>query len=216
MIEQRVTEDGERQQLVWYAAYGTNLRRERFACYLRGGRPERVGRTYAGCRDASDPRAEGTMRFAGRIAFGGESSVWTGGMAFVDCAGRGEVAARTYLITLEQLSDVVSQEIRRIPGQEIPLDVVRSGGPHGLGPGRYDTVLNLGERAGHPVVTITTSELPPPAPPAEGYVWTMAVGLLETFGLDGAEIADYLAKCVGMEGVWPRERLLTLATAGAA
>jgi hypothetical protein len=211
-----VSADEEGQQLVWYAAYGTNLRRERFACYLQGGRPEGVSRTYAGCRDPSDPRAEGALRFGGQIAFGGESSVWTGGMAFVDCAARGEVAARTYLITVEQLSDVVSQEIRLIPGQEIPLDVVRSGGPHGLSPGRYDTLVNLGERAGHPVVTITASELPPPGPPADGYVWAMAVGLRETFGLDAVQIADYLAKCVGMEGVWTRERLLTLATAGAA
>jgi hypothetical protein len=211
-----MTGDETGQQLIWYAAYGTNLHRDRFGCYLHGGRPEGVSRTYGGCRDPSDPRAEGALRFGGRITFGGESSVWTGGMAFVDCAAPGQVAARTYLITLEQLSDVVSQEIRLIPGQEIPLDVVRSGGPHGLSPGRYDTIVSLGVRSGHPVVTITASDLPPPAPPADGYVWTMAVGLRETFGLDAAEIADYLAECVGVEGIWTRERLLSLATAGAA
>ena len=41
-------------QHIWYVAYGSNLSRERFCHYLRGGRPDGVERDYPGCRDTSD------------------------------------------------------------------------------------------------------------------------------------------------------------------
>jgi hypothetical protein len=41
-------------QRIWYVAYGSNLSRERFCHYLRGGRPNGVERDYPGCRDTSD------------------------------------------------------------------------------------------------------------------------------------------------------------------
>ena len=31
---------------VWYASYGSNLARDRFLCYLEGGRPKGATRTY--------------------------------------------------------------------------------------------------------------------------------------------------------------------------
>ncbi|CCH80358.1 hypothetical protein BN12_90013 [Nostocoides japonicum T1-X7] len=46
--------DGD--DLVWYAAYGSNLSLERFHCYVAGGRPPGGRHTYPGCRDASPPR----------------------------------------------------------------------------------------------------------------------------------------------------------------
>ena len=35
-------------QHIWYVAYGSNLSRERFCYYLRGGRPDGVERDYQG------------------------------------------------------------------------------------------------------------------------------------------------------------------------
>jgi len=203
-------------QLVWYAAYGSNLRRERFLCYLSGGQPEGSARTYAGCRDPAGPRAESALRFPGGLAFGGESGVWTGGMAFLDRQAAGEVAARTYLVTLGQFSDVVAQEIRQEPGRDIAADLVLTGGVHGLGRGRYDCVVNLGQQDGFPVLTITAAALPLPAPPAEAYLRSMVLGLTETFGLAPDEIADYLTPARGLDGVWNRARLLALAAGAAA
>ena len=40
---------------IWYVAYGSNLSRQRFHHYLRGGRPHGNDREYPGCRDTSDP-----------------------------------------------------------------------------------------------------------------------------------------------------------------
>src|SRR5690348_6833173 len=120
---------------VWYAAYGTNLRRERFLCYLGGGRPEGALRGYPGCRDRSPPRAEVVLSLPGRLTFGGESSTWTGGMAFLETSASTRVWARGYLVTVGQLSDVLAQEIRAAPGRGLTTVVVAAGGAHGLGPG---------------------------------------------------------------------------------
>ena len=206
-----MTEEGESEQLVWYAAYGTNLRRERFACYLGGGQPEGALRGYAGCRDTRAPRAEVGLRFPGRLVFGGESSAWTGGMAFVDPRADGEVWARGYLVTVGQLSDVVAQEIRQPPGRDLAAGLVDVGGRHDLGPGRYDVLVSLDRRDGVPVVAITTSDWPQPAAPAQAYLWSMAVGLRDTFGLSAPEVAAYLWGAAGVASGWTRDELVEIA-----
>ena len=199
------------ERLVWYAAYGTNLRRERFDCYLAGGRPDGGLRTYVGCRDTRPPRAEIGLRFSGRIFFGGESTAWTGAMAFVDPVAADQVWARGYLLTVGQLSDILAQEIRLPPGHDVDPQVVEHGGRHGLGPGRYDVLVPLGQRDGHPVVAITASAPPDPAAPAQAYLWSMAAGLRDTFGHSAPEVAAYLWRAPGVALRWSREELLEIA-----
>jgi hypothetical protein len=198
--------------LVWYAAYGTNLRRERFRCYLEGGRPEGALRDYPGCRDRSRPRDEVALSFRGRLAFGGESSAWTGAMAFVEDSAAGTVWARGYLVSVEQLSDVIAQEIRLAPGRDLTAEVVANGGLHRLGPGRYDRLVSLGHRDGCPVVAVTAARVPPPSAPAQAYLWSMAAGLRDTHGLSAPEVAAYLASAPGVRPSWASEDLLAIAT----
>jgi hypothetical protein len=206
-----VTQGEVDEGLVWYAAYGTNLRRQRFDCYLTGGRPDGARRGYRGCRDGRAPRSEVGLRFPGRLVFGGESTTWTGAMAFLDPAVPGEVCARGYLITVDQLSDVVSQEIRLTPGRGIARSAMEQGGPHGLGPGRYDVLVSLGRRDGVPVVAISTSDPPEPGSPSRGYLWSMAVGLRDTFGLSAREVAAYLWPADGVASSWTLEELEAMA-----
>jgi hypothetical protein len=47
--------------------------------------------------------------------------VWGGGIAFYDPAADGELAARAYLLTFGQLSDVVAQEARQPVGSDLAL-----------------------------------------------------------------------------------------------
>ena len=42
--------------LVWYACYGSNLLKERFLCYIRGGRPIGAQRTFYGCKNKKEPK----------------------------------------------------------------------------------------------------------------------------------------------------------------
>jgi hypothetical protein len=132
-------------------------------------------------------------------------------MAFADDAGGGRVWARAYLVTVQQLADVIAQEIRLAPGAELTAEVVGQGGRHGLGPGRYDQLLALGRCQGQPVVALTASRPPAPAPPAQAYLWSMAAGLRETHGLSAPEIAAYLATAVGVRPTWSAAQLLAIA-----
>ena len=40
---------------IWYAAYGTNLNKDRFLCYINGGIPEGTHSFDIGCRDKTFP-----------------------------------------------------------------------------------------------------------------------------------------------------------------
>ena len=102
---------------LWYVAYGSNLFRAMFACYLSGGRPAGGARHYTGCRDPRPARTELPVTLPGGVYFALTSRVWGGGMAFYDPALPGRAAARAYLLTRSQFCDVVSQEMRRGVGR---------------------------------------------------------------------------------------------------
>ena len=87
---------------LWYAAYGSNLARDRFEAYLFGGRPPGATRHYPGARDPRPPRDDRPLLVPGRLFFAGDSPTWGGGIAFYDADARGTVYARAYRITTEQ------------------------------------------------------------------------------------------------------------------
>ncbi|WP_175582642.1 histone deacetylase [Nocardioides guangzhouensis] len=195
-------------QRVWYVAYGSNLGRARFQCYLSGGTPAGGQREYAGCRDPSVPDRITVLDVPGRLVFGGESGVWGGGMAFYDADGAGRVACRAYLVTAEQFADVAAQEMRRPPGGEFARDLAGLLPDvdlvHAMGPGRYETVARLGEQDGAPMFTVTHDDvagLEPTAPTAP-YLWSIACGLREAHGWTAARIGAYLAGVPGAAGAW--------------
>ncbi len=132
-------------QAVWYVAYASNLALDRFRIYLCGGRPSGGLRDYAGCRDARDPARLVSLQVTGGLVFAGRSSVWGGGMAFLDRGTPGRIACRAYLISPEQFADVTAQEMRRPPGGEFARELeglltdVES--LRTFGPGHYETVV---------------------------------------------------------------------------
>ena len=205
-----IDRDGD---LTWYVAYGSNLRRARFQCYLSGGRPRGALRSYPGSRDPAGPRRVRPTRLAGALVFSGESTTWTGGMASFHPGASGTVLARAYLVTVHQFSDVVAQEIRQPPGHDLDPSVLRMGGPHGLGAGHYDTLLALDCIDGYRALTISASAPAPPRAPAVAYLESIAAGLRETFDLTADEIADYLLAAGGVDGAWTRAGLRDLSAA---
>jgi hypothetical protein len=193
---------------IWYVVYGSNLAMDRFRCYLSGGRPAGGSREYEGCRDPSDPARTHGVEVPGGIAFASESSVWGGGMAFLDRTPAGVALCRAYLITAEQFGDVAAQERRRAPGGEFARDLA------GLlpdvetmvatGPGHYETVVRLGELDGAPMFTITHHDVAslPLAAPTAAYLRWIVIGLHEAHGYDATRIARYLAAAPGAAGAW--------------
>jgi hypothetical protein len=194
--------------LVWYVAYGSNMCAARFQCYLSGGRPWGADRTYLGCRDTSPPHRDLGIHLSGGLIFAGTSTVWGGGMAFFNPHTDGRLAARAYLVTFGQLSDVVAQEVRGKVGSDLVLGGVerrwRVASPV------YETLLHLDDRDGLPMFTITSLEDLEPVPPTAPYLRTVLAGLGETFGWTAAERVNYLLRAHGVAPAWTARSLVEL------
>ena len=194
--------------LVWYVSYGSNMCADRFSCYIAGGRPPGGSRTNPGARDRTLPRRSIPVDLPGTVYFAGESPQWGGGVAFYDHARPGWTAARAYLVTAGQLADIAAQEMYRVPQDGDPLEEVvlgpLDGGRHEHGPGRYETLLEVGSADGHPLLTFTSPhgiEHVEHSEPSPYYLATVARGLRESRGWDDQRIASYFASILPSRGV---------------
>lgn len=197
--------------LIWYVAYGSNLASDRLRCYLVGGRPQGGLRTYPGARNPRDPHRTHPVELTGGIVFAGQSTAWNGGIAFYVPGAIGRVAARAYLLTVEQTNDLVAQEIRRPPGSDLGVVADRQCSSRPLGGRTYDTALRLHDIDGHPAVTITSSRFLQPTSPSAAYLRWICRGLHEAFDLSPARIARYLGQFAGIRDTWTMEDLAVLA-----
>jgi hypothetical protein len=135
----------------------------------------------------------------GRLVFAWHSPTWDGAIAFHDPAGDGQVLCTAYLLTLRTFSDVVEQEMWRVPGADHDLSEVLAEGRQRLGPGRYETLHHTGDLDGRPVLTFSAEdprELEQGVP-AAAYLATIARGLRRSHDLTDDEIVDYLATARG-------------------
>ena len=185
---------------LWYVSYGSNMSRRRLGCYLAGGTPPGSMRTYAGARDRTMPTADHAVTLPGSLYFAGESKTWGGGVAFYDHDTPGETAARAYLLTIGQFVDVANQEMRRSAIEDDPLEeVLRTGLPgerHSAGPGRYETIVRVGEHEGLPMLTFTAPhgmDTVPHTAPRPAYLAMLAEGLREAHEWDEERIEGYFA-----------------------
>ncbi len=188
---------------VWYVSYGSNMSSARFACYLEGGVPPGGSRENPGARDRRLPTRTIPVDLPGTVYFAGESPQWGGGVAFYDHAAPGFAAARGYLVTAEQFADIAAQEMYRAPRDGDPLaELVLSpldGGRHQLGPGRYETLLEVGRYDDLPLLTFTSPhghEDVAHTRPTEAYLSMVRDGLRESRGWDDDRLASYLASIV--------------------
>jgi hypothetical protein len=175
-------------------------------CYLAGGRPPGARRHHPGARDRTLPREDRAVHLPGRVWFAGESTTWGGGTAFYDHDAVGPTAARAYRMTAAQLTDVAAQEMHRSPTHDDPLEaalVAGIDGRHAAGPGRYETLVAVGQLDGLPMLTFTAPhghDEVPHAAPSDPYVATISAGLREAHGWSDAEITAYLARVGPRDG----------------
>lgn len=191
-------------QLVWYAAYGSNMIWERFRCYLEGGILADTGRDHCGARDRTRPADTRAAWLPGRMYFATRSAFWGGGRALYDPEAPGIAACRAWLVTPGQLCDVLAQEMQREPGADLDLPTA-PGRANWLraGDGHYETVVCAGRLAGYPVITFCApwamTDVPPLAP-SPAYAAMIAAGLHETFGWDSFRALRYLEPLPGAAG----------------
>jgi hypothetical protein len=201
--------------LVWYVSYGSNMHLDRLSCYLAGGAPPGALREYPGARDACPPRRDAAVWLPGGVYFATHSPVWNGGRAFYDPALPGRAAARAWLITASQFADITAQEMYREPGTDLDLTEVLTTGRSELGPGRYETLLHVGDQDGSPLLTFTApwhAADVPATTPAVAYLRMLAAGLRAGHGWSTEHAAGYLAGLPGAAGSWTPDELTGLLT----
>lgn len=202
------------EDLVWYAAYGSNMAGRRLACYLQGGCPPGGLRGQTGARDPAPPRDARPVRIGHALRFADSSAVWGGGKAFVSTERRGWAYARAWLLSRDQFDDLCAQENGRRPGSAAVPRVAQAGCID-MGNGPYDRLLHCGHLDGVSMVTLTSPRSPDPRNPSVPYLRIVKQGLEEAHGLGVLESAVYLASAEGV-GATAAELALMLDTQGAA
>jgi len=175
--------------LVWYAAYGSNLWPERFMVYLNGGTAPGSTVASPGARDTTPPRATERSSTNYERFFAGVAKRWHGGgVAFLGTQpGAHDTLLRLYLVTAEQFEDVFMQENGL--SEPIPIDfaAAAASGHADLATGWYGRLLHLGTHDdGHGIFTFTSANPPPRNPPHESYLATIRNGEASL----GAETAE--------------------------
>lgn len=202
---------------IWYASYGSNLQKDRFLCYIRGGQPKgRLGSHHDGCRDKTLPEEDGEFYIPSQLYFAQEASVWNSkGVGFIsnqfDYSNR--TLARKYLITKEQFIDVVKQEIDFKGNLEIDFDTcIRQGSLIFKDPAWYGNLLYLGAHKNIPIFTFTSKKdfTDKINPPDSTYLKTIIEGIKEVFSFNDLAICDYLIKLDGIDGNYSRGQLIEL------
>lgn len=196
---------------VWYASYGSNLSRERFLCYIQGGRPEGSSKVEVGCKDQSLPIDEATYTIRYPLYFAKRSERWQNqGVAFIGLTEDEafHTYSRKYLITVEQFFDVVKQENN---GAEVEIKIqdVINNRFRTFRDSWYGTILYLGEAQGYPILTFTADwDLDVPfVKPSTEYLSMISYGLKTTLLLENEEIVQYLSTKPGIDGEYTHTEL---------
>ena len=202
-------------ELVWYAAYGSNLLGARFLTYLTGGvaphRPSR--RPHPGARNPEPPIDTRGWEVSHRLFFAASSKNWGGGaLAWLDPrpGTDHQSLVRLWLVTVEQFEDIFRQENGLpIPAEDeddvapITLDGLAPGSPIDALDRWYGRLLHLGDGPDrHPVVTFTGAnpDRHPLGPAHPAYLRTVGLGLMETFAFDAEGAARLVAEYEGNAG----------------
>jgi len=190
---------------VWYACYGSNLKRERFMTYILGGKPGGSSKVHRGCTCKQPPMQEKAITINHRLYFSRYSKSWQGGVAFIETAGCGRENAalgKMYLITREQFREIFAQENDiAVKKAKIDFDRLTAEGRLVAGRGRYNCLLRLGndEETGHPIFTFTSADERDVAytEPSGEYLETIVDGICQTYpGMNRDAAAEYLNRAI--------------------
>ncbi len=188
---------------VWYAAYGSNVARERFLRYLQGGPIPRTtnGQHQESARDQSPPSADQPFAIDRTLFFAGQSVRWGGGgVAFLDADTKPDTPTlgRAWRITLGQFEDVFRQENGLDAVRKIDLERLVDHSRLDLAKRWYGRVEVVGQIDSLPVITLATPDPLAERRPAHiSYLSIIADGLAESWSMDHGEAAQYLSALPG-------------------
>jgi hypothetical protein len=117
--------ESDTKSLVWYAAYGSNLLKQRFMCYLEGSEFRMNATVLTApprCDAGTEIHGDQPFKLRFKLYFAREKTKWgPGGVAFVeiDPVSPPPTFGRAYLLTLPQLRCVAREE----SGGSHPVDI---------------------------------------------------------------------------------------------
>jgi hypothetical protein len=199
---------------VWYASYGSNINKDRFLCYIKGGKPVGSDKVETGCRDTSLPINESLFEIHHPLYFAKESARWGNqGVAFIGLNPVKDnlTVSKKYLITRDQFLDIIKQENNGVEFDIHLNDVIEEGSKVFRNKAWYGNILYLGESDGYPVFTftapwdVTESEF---KKPSFQYLSTIITGLKNYFSNE--EIYGYLKDKPGIAALYSEEELFNV------
>lgn len=199
---------------IWYAAFGSNMNKSRFDCYIKGGQMEGMRRRCVGSMDKSQPKEIMWKTFPHRLFFARDhTATWgPGGVAFLHPESdiQEKTYTRLYKITLEQFNDVLLQENVLSDDMTCPLfdltflqtiETEKCISVELVQRGWYHNVVYLGKENNIPILTMTCplSDIEnfksgkfPVNSPAKAYANTLVKGLVQGKQLSEAEAIAYI------------------------
>ncbi len=196
---------------VWYVSYGSNISKDRFACYIEGGIPEGSEKEERGCKNTTPPKKTTKAILPYPLYFMKEESKWgKGGVAFIGHEPDKDTRtyARKYLITDEQFGEVVEQE-NNVDALHINVQDVMDKGYVDLEEGWYGRVIYLGKEDGAPMFTFTSPNVMGThgfSTPPQSYL-SMISRVLKEIGLTEEDIVEYFLSKPGIEGEFTEDSL---------
>ena len=159
---------------VIYAAYGSNMLKERLLAYINGGRY--YNHDYIGCKDKTDPIFRGWIYVPHRLYFAKESPRWENkGVAFLDVS----LEKNPEYYAIVRLWEITKEQYECIREQE------------GIW---YSEELLLGEIEGLKIITFTGDYVNEKNEPSDEYLNIIKKGIKETTGWDDSKIENYIKK----------------------
>jgi len=186
------------KDMIWYAAYGSNLSEHRFLCYINGGKPEGASEEQLGMTDRSLPLINMHFSISHELYFADFADRWNGGVAFISPEPSDKQAlCRIYLIKRQQFIELLSQE-NRILNSKVEVDFDQLDERKRIkacSDSWYGLVLNVGKFAGYPVYTFTREDdnRLKRTSPSDAYLNTIIKGLVECYAhLEDNKLVSYL------------------------
>ncbi|MTI67298.1 MAG: hypothetical protein FH753_11970 [Firmicutes bacterium] len=197
---------------VWYLSYGSNINKDRFLCYIKGGKPEGSKVCEKGCKDTTLPKEDKFIKIPHKLYFAKHSSRWNGGVCFIeDSKGKDYTIGKMYLITKEQFKDVYRQE-NSDNNIDINLDEVIKKGTKTLKNSWYGKIIYTKKEKGYPIFTFT-------APwdikevsfnkPSKEYLKTIIKGLKDN-NMNSESLVNYLINKPGVNNYYNKINLSEL------
>lgn len=170
-----------KNDLVWYVSYGSNMLCERFMCYINGGKFDDKGKNHKPCKDTTPPQAKMNYIMPYNMYYANKSKAWDNkGVSFLDTSiDNGMAYGVAYLITKKQFDHIFEEENGGVkPGPDSTWYNKR----HEIA--TYDNI---------PVLTITNRSVIKKNSPSERYLDVLFKGLKENYSsLSDEEIKEYL------------------------